>query len=158
MKKVGTTKGKYEKKEVRSVEKLYDVTFTQCYRTRGGKVITTVVKEVVATKDTVEAYRGKMAEKFSATGVNRIKEGNQIIFTTYCEGEVEWKMMSVKAHRLSKNSEVKEMKKVNVSFENYIPKQSNIIGNYDESGKFLGCVNVKSEAEKYEMLKEGGKL
>ena len=36
----------------------------------------------------------------------RVKEGNKVIFTTCYEGAVEWKMMSVKAHRISKNKEV----------------------------------------------------
>lgn len=104
MKKVGTTKGKYEEKEVRNVKKLYDVTFTQCYRARSGKVITTVVKEVVATKYAVYAYIGRMFVDYPET--IRVKEDNRVIYTTCYEGAVEWKMMSVKAHRLSKNKEV----------------------------------------------------
>lgn len=106
MKTERTTK-KYEEKKVRNVEKLYDVTFTQCYRARSGKVITTVVKEVVATKYAVYAYIGRMFVDYPET--IRVKESNKVIYTTCYEGAVEWKMMSIKAHRLSKNSEVKEV-------------------------------------------------
>lgn len=106
MKAERTTK-KYEEKEMRNVKKLYNVTFAQCYRARNGKVITTVVKEVVATKYAVKAYRSKMFFEYPET--IRTKQNNMVIFTTGYEGAVEWKMMSVTTHRLSKNSEVKEM-------------------------------------------------
>ena len=100
MKAERTTK-KYEEKEVRSMEKLYDVTFTRCYRARSGKVITTVVKEVVATKRAVYAYIGRMLVDYPET--IRVKEDNKVIYTTCYEGAVEWKIMGVKTHRLSKN-------------------------------------------------------
>lgn len=109
MKAERTTKS-MRKKEIRSMEKLYDVTFTQCYRARSGKVITTVVKEVVATKYAVYSYIGRMLVDYPET--IRVKEANRVIYTTCYEGAVEWKMMSIKAHRLSKNSEGKEVKKI----------------------------------------------
>lgn len=109
MKAERTTK-KYEEKEVRNVEKLYDVTFTQSYRACSGKVITTIIKEIVATKYAVYSYIGRMFVDYPET--TRVKEDNRVIFTTCYEGAVEWKMMSVKAHRLSKNSEGKEVKKI----------------------------------------------
>ena len=40
-----------------------------------------------------------------------------------------------------------------VTFENYVPNQSNIIGVYDDTGNLLGCVDVKLEAKRQELYK-----